>query len=49
VFGDPSEHLWTDFFILVEAEHVIAAFGMIQLDMGTTLGYCGPTFSEEGA
>lgn len=47
VLCDPGQHLRTDFLVLVEAEHVIAALGMVQLNVGATLGYYGPTFSEE--
>lgn len=49
VLGNPGQHLRADLLVLVESEHVIAALGVVQLDVGTALGYYSPTFSEKSA
>ena len=44
-----GQHRRADFFVVVEAEHIVPIVGMMQLDVRTLLGRHSPTLAEKRA
>ena len=49
MFGDPSKHAWTNFFVVVKCEDEIRPRGAFKRSMGAGLAFDPPADSQESS